>query len=173
MVQSENYGVEERHPRMVPSNIGTWAESVEPVKGGSERDGIKTGTMLQGESLSDVTTTKTTEPTIGSWPIAVLPQALSPLSSSADRQSSVSNDSASSISITGGNEPFSGADAAIMADAFRKALRKPDFAGPIEDTNDDINPTIGSSAILNRELAEEGRDIRSVSSERGVRIQEA
>ncbi|KAI6123478.1 hypothetical protein EDD16DRAFT_1774083 [Pisolithus croceorrhizus] len=31
------------------------------------------------------------------------------------------------LQVTSG--PFSGADAAIMADAFRKALRKPDFAG--------------------------------------------
>lgn len=82
----------------------------------------------------------------------------------------VSPDGASDVSRThsaGDTGPFSGADAAIMADAFRKALRKPDFAGPpveeAEDRRDD--------AIMNRELAEEGRDIRSVSSSRGVRVE--
>lgn len=82
----------------------------------------------------------------------------------------VSPDGASDISrahSAGDTGPFSGADAAIMADAFRKALRKPDFAGPpveeAEDHRDD--------AIMNRELAEEGRDIRSVSSSRGVRVE--
>ncbi|KIK94739.1 hypothetical protein PAXRUDRAFT_11862 [Paxillus rubicundulus Ve08.2h10] len=82
----------------------------------------------------------------------------------------VSPDGVSEISrahSTGDQGPFSGADAAIMADAFRKALRKPDFAGatveePEERTDD---------AIMNRELAEEGRDIRSVSSSRGVRVE--
>ncbi|KAG1822505.1 uncharacterized protein BJ212DRAFT_809112 [Suillus subaureus] len=73
----------------------------------------------------------------------------------------ISPDGASDISrahSAGDTGPFSGADAAIMADAFRKALRKPDFAGPpveeAEDHRDD--------AIMNRELAEEGRDLRSV-----------
>jgi len=61
---------------------------------------------------------------------------------------------------------FSGADAAIMADAFRKALRKPDFAGsPVEENED------RKDDVINRELAEEGRDIRSVGSSRGVRVE--
>ncbi|EPQ54761.1 hypothetical protein GLOTRDRAFT_139265 [Gloeophyllum trabeum ATCC 11539] len=70
--------------------------------------------------------------------------------------------------------PFSGADAAIMADAFRKALRKPDFAGrPVEEgESPEANNGSGrNSELLNRELAEEGRDIRSVSSSRGVRVE--
>ncbi|KAF9236504.1 hypothetical protein BU15DRAFT_63971 [Melanogaster broomeanus] len=82
----------------------------------------------------------------------------------------VSPDGVSEISRThsaGDQGPFSGADAAIMADAFRMALRKPDFAGATveepEERKDD--------AIMNRELAEEGRDIRSVSSSRGVRVE--
>lgn len=82
----------------------------------------------------------------------------------------VSPDGASDVSrahSAGDTGPFSGADAAIMADAFRKALRKPDFAGPpveeAEDHRDD--------AIMSRELAEEGRDIRSVSSSRGVKVE--
>jgi hypothetical protein len=40
------------------------------------------------------------------------------------------NDGSSMISHSHSTEtPFSGADAVIMADTFRKALRKPDFAG--------------------------------------------
>ncbi|KAL4073115.1 hypothetical protein V8B97DRAFT_2005785 [Scleroderma yunnanense] len=61
---------------------------------------------------------------------------------------------------------FSGADAAIMADAFRKALRKPDFAeAPMEENEE------RKDDVINRELAEEGRDIRSVGSSRGVRVE--
>lgn len=62
-----------------------------------------------------------------------------------------------------------------MADAFRKALRKPDFASqPLEEgespENPD-NPDGTDGALINRELAEEGRDIRSVDSSRGVRVE--
>ncbi|KIL61824.1 hypothetical protein M378DRAFT_13284, partial [Amanita muscaria Koide BX008] len=63
--------------------------------------------------------------------------------------------------------PFSSADAAIMADAFRKALRKPDFTGRVEE---DAEPEV-KEGIITRELAEEGRDIRSLSSSRGVRVE--
>lgn len=70
----------------------------------------------------------------------------------------------------GDSGPFSGADAAIMADAFRKMLRKPDFAaaGPVEEGE---GPEGQDEQIINRELAEEGRDIRSVSSSRGVKVE--
>ncbi|OCH85752.1 hypothetical protein OBBRIDRAFT_286277 [Obba rivulosa] len=85
------------------------------------------------------------------------------------------HDGASTVS---GSEaaPFSGADAAIMADAFRAALRKPDFASrPVEEgeSPEDINSerSRGPDQLLNLELAEEGRDIRSVSSSRGVRVE--
>ncbi|TFK48703.1 hypothetical protein OE88DRAFT_1634140, partial [Heliocybe sulcata] len=86
------------------------------------------------------------------------------------------DDGASTISrahSTGEAVPFSGADAAIMADAFRKALRKPDFASrPVEEgESPEANNNSGNSELLNRELAEEGRDIRSVSSSRGVRVE--
>jgi len=89
-------------------------------------------------------------------------------------QSAQDHDGASTISRTGsaGNEaPFSGADAAIMADAFRKMLRKPDFADqPVEEgESPDGEPS--KEDMIGRELAEEGRDIRSVSSERGVRVE--
>ncbi|PPQ85997.1 hypothetical protein CVT26_012754 [Gymnopilus dilepis] len=98
------------------------------------------------------------------------------------------HDGASTISDSGG--PFSGADAAIMADAFRKMLRKPDFASrPVEEGESPEQPEgeaegdegivgVGSAppphpgeSVLRGELAEEGRDIRSVSSSRGVKVE--
>jgi len=89
----------------------------------------------------------------------------------------VSPDGASTISRAGSAGdpgPFSGADAAIMADAFRKALRKPDFAGrPVEEgeSPENDNPEANEDVLLNRELADEGRDIRSVGSSRGVHVE--
>jgi hypothetical protein len=55
-----------------------------------------------------------------------------------------------------------------MADAFRKALRKPDFAGR---TIEEADSPEGEEQLLSRELAEEGRDIRSVGSSRDVRVE--
>jgi len=82
----------------------------------------------------------------------------------------VSPDGVSDISrahSAGDQGPFSGADAAIMADAFRKALRKPEFAdATVEEPEERKEDT-----LINRELAEEGRDIRSVSSSRGYRVE--
>jgi hypothetical protein len=67
--------------------------------------------------------------------------------------------------------PFSGADAVIMADPFRKALRKPDFAGRTIEWGDSTEaPEQKEHRLFNRELAEEGRDIRSVGrQENGAR----
>jgi hypothetical protein len=88
------------------------------------------------------------------------------------------HDGASTTSA--GDAPFSGADAAIMADAFRKMLRKPDFAQRLEgddspeaaeDDEDNDQHEASGAGLIGRELAEEGRDIRSVSSERGVRVE--
>ena len=64
---------------------------------------------------------------------------------------------------------FSGADAAIMADAFRMALRKPEFidGSPEESPEEKAKK---EAELLNKELAEEGRDIRSVSSSRSVKV---
>ncbi|KAI8986196.1 hypothetical protein BD414DRAFT_52367 [Trametes punicea] len=90
------------------------------------------------------------------------------------------HDGASMMSRASDAGPFSGADAAIMANAFRQALRKPDFADrPVEEgeSPDDqplpptAGPTPGHSHLINQELAEEGRDIRSVSSSRGVKVE--
>ena len=68
---------------------------------------------------------------------------------------------------------ISGADAAVMAEAFRKALRKPDFAeGPVEEgESPDSGAHHEEPHLLNRELAEEGRDMRSVGSARTPRVE--
>jgi hypothetical protein len=92
----------------------------------------------------------------------------------AHRPASLSpNDGSSMISHTHSTEtPFSGADAAIMADAFRKALRKPDFVGgTIEEVDTPEVQEQKEHLLLSRELAEEGRDIRSVGSSRDVRVE--
>ena len=93
----------------------------------------------------------------------------------APRPASLSpNDGSSMISHAHSSEtPFSGADAAIMADAFRKALRKPDFAGRTIEEGDspDGQEEQKEHLLLSRELAEEGRDIRSVGSSRDVRVE--
>lgn len=93
----------------------------------------------------------------------------------------VMHDGASTTSA-GDSVPFTGADAAIMADAFRKMLRRPDFTGHLEEDDgspdgdndnydEDHRHGPGGTGLIGRELAEEGRDIRSVSSERGVRVE--
>lgn len=72
---------------------------------------------------------------------------------------------------THSDTPFSGADAAVMAEAFRKALRKPDFAAQPVEEGESPNDNGDQPELLNRELAEEGRDLRSVGSSRGVRVE--
>ncbi|QRW19958.1 hypothetical protein RhiXN_08933 [Rhizoctonia solani] len=62
----------------------------------------------------------------------------------------------------------SGQDAAIMASAFRAMLRKPDFASRPEE--EDESPEERNVRDMKEQLAEEGRDIQSVRSERGVRV---
>ncbi|KAG8913959.1 hypothetical protein FRC01_004294 [Tulasnella sp. 417] len=125
------------------------------------------------------------------------------------RNNSVQYDGASTRSVSDAGL-FSGQDAAVMADAFRRALRKPDFADrPLEEgessldtgTNgvkntpssgaavpSPLNPLANSSPtavtapsppppqprepdVISRELAEEGRDLRSVSSVKGYTVQ--
>jgi hypothetical protein len=81
-------------------------------------------------------------------------------------------DSINSRANSGSANPegvITGSDAAIMADAFRKALRKPEFneEGESPETHDTGET---EALLLNRELAEEGHNIRSVSSERGVKV---
>lgn len=93
------------------------------------------------------------------------------------------HDGASTMSRTSDAALFSGADAAVMADAFRAALRKPNFASrPVEEGespgSDPLNPSGSEGNDLHTtdpgllgELAEEGRDIRSVGSSRGVKVE--
>ena len=59
-----------------------------------------------------------------------------------------------------------------MADAFRKALRKPDFADrpPEEGESPESNAVQTEERLLKSELADEGKDIMSVDSERGVKV---
>lgn len=101
---------------------------------------------------------------------AVSPSLLPPIRSAPSIRY---NDSIASRTSAAGEAVITGSDAAIMADAFRKALRKPDFADrPQEDRespkNDNFNEQ--EEALLSRELAEEGKNIRSVSSERVARV---
>ncbi|KZW01459.1 hypothetical protein EXIGLDRAFT_760670 [Exidia glandulosa HHB12029] len=71
--------------------------------------------------------------------------------------------------------PFSGADAAFIANAFRDTLRRPDFKDrPLEEgESPEALPEKAAppEVVMSRELAEEGRDIRSVRSERGVKVE--
>lgn len=87
----------------------------------------------------------------------------------------VSPDGTSSMSHTGSASeggPFSGADAAIMADAFRKALRKPDFVVEALDEGDSPGSQPPDNVeLMNRELGDEGRELRSVESSRGVQVE--
>jgi hypothetical protein len=80
--------------------------------------------------------------------------------------------SASSSRSNPSQEPglTTGADAAIMADAFRMALRKFDLMnGTPEESSEERARK--ETKVLNEELAEEGRDIRSVSSSQGVKVE--
>ena len=86
----------------------------------------------------------------------------------------ITTDAASTTSDGGG--ALSGADAAIIADAFRKKLRKPDFAVQEGDSPDSTaererETEAAGNVVLSRELAEEGRDIRYVSSSKGVKVE--
>ncbi|EUC63200.1 transmembrane protein, putative [Rhizoctonia solani AG-3 Rhs1AP] len=76
------------------------------------------------------------------------------------------NDGASTRS--GETGPISGQDAAILAGAFRAMMRKPDFASRPDEEGE--SPEEKNARELKEQLAEEGRDIQSVRSERGVRV---
>jgi len=87
------------------------------------------------------------------------------------------HDGASTISRANSTDvggPFSGADAALMAHAFRETLRKPEFDELPPAENDEAaqaDAAAREAELMSKELADEGRDIRSVSSERGVLIE--
>jgi hypothetical protein len=63
-------------------------------------------------------------------------------------------------------------EAAYMAEAFRNALRKPDFTDRPQEEGEspESNAVKTEEQLLKTELAGEGRDIRSVGSERGVKV---
>jgi len=68
--------------------------------------------------------------------------------------------------------PFSGDDAAIMAAAFRDTLRNP-VNQPLEEgesPDKEVDSEEEREAFLARQFKEEGKDLRSVASSRGVRI---
>ncbi|KAG8778427.1 hypothetical protein FRC12_024989 [Ceratobasidium sp. 428] len=60
-----------------------------------------------------------------------------------------------------------------MASAFRQMMRKPDFATRPEEEGEspeEKNAREQAELQMKEQLAEEGRDIQSVRSERGVRV---
>ncbi|KAG9080376.1 hypothetical protein FRC06_006662 [Ceratobasidium sp. 370] len=67
---------------------------------------------------------------------------------------------------------ISGQDAAIAAKAFREMMRKPDFATRPEEEGEspEERDAREQAEMMKEQLAEEGRDIQSVRSERGVRV---
>ncbi|KAJ7776769.1 hypothetical protein DFH07DRAFT_731410 [Mycena maculata] len=101
---------------------------------------------------------------------------LPPQRTTSPAQRTVSPDS----TLSRENVPFSGADAAVMAAAFRSGLRQPGPPLSEEDgTGGGGSPRARSperagaerEALLRRELGDEGTDIRSVESARGVRVE--
>jgi len=84
------------------------------------------------------------------------------------------HDAASVVSRGSDAVLFSGADAAVMANAFRTALRKPNFTDRPDEEGEspDSDPNkLKTGDLLGAALNEEGRDIRSVGSSRGVRVE--
>ena len=106
-----------------------------------------------------------------------IPSSVTGISPLIPTRNLITTDAASTTSDSGG--PLSGADAAIIAEAFRQMLRRPDFAVPSVDEGDSPDTTgerereteAAGKVVLNRELAEEGRDIRCVSTSRGVKVE--
>ncbi|KAH7100385.1 hypothetical protein BKA62DRAFT_801193, partial [Auriculariales sp. MPI-PUGE-AT-0066] len=116
------------------------------------------------------TNTAPTSPTQGPRAVASYPRSYR--GHAADASSTTSH----THSAIGETTPFTVTDAAFVADAFRNAMRKPDFKDrPLEEgESPDALPETSKpapDAVLSRELAEEGRDIRSVHSVRGVKVE--
>ncbi|KAJ6622700.1 hypothetical protein B0H10DRAFT_2214030 [Mycena sp. CBHHK59/15] len=97
------------------------------------------------------------------------PAAAPAASSTSHRHDASRGLSPDSTISRGGDGPFSGADAAVMANAFRTALRAPGLAGHPLDEGE--NPQEEGDRLVRRELSDEGTDIRSVESVRGVRVE--
>lgn len=67
------------------------------------------------------------------------------------------------------NQPISASDAALLSDAFRKVLRKPDWK-PEDEEDDDTNLSQEerlrrreAKELMKKELAEEGTDLQNIS----------
>lgn len=71
--------------------------------------------------------------------------------------------------------PFSLTDATALGFAFRNVMRKPEFPdvdeGDAEGLRQSVVDDDAGREVLESELAEEGRDIQSVGSSRGVKIE--
>jgi hypothetical protein len=73
------------------------------------------------------------------------------------------------VSFSNENQPISASDAALLSDAFRKVLRKPDWK-PEDDEDDDTNLSQEerlrrreAKELMKKELAEEGTDLQNIS----------
>lgn len=95
-----------------------------------------------------------------------------PLGRGSFPRSYVGQDASSTTSHTDSGL-ITGADAMFIANAFRDTLRRPDFKDrPLEEgESPDALPEKPTDPVISRELAEEGRDIRSVHSVRGVKVE--
>jgi len=87
------------------------------------------------------------------------------------RDSSVHRQNTDGVSMMSGSDggPFSTQDAAILAQAFRSQLRKPEFEGrPDEEgeSPDEVN-------LINAELAAEGTTLHNAGSARHVRVEDS
>jgi hypothetical protein len=126
--------------------------------------------------MEEASPTNATHTGHGSYIVGALPLGQGGARTSSIRFPGQGNDGASVVSGSD-KAPFSGADAAIISDAFRLALRKPDFAdrpaeeGESPDQLADAPKMTRKEELMRSELADEGRDIRSVSSERGVKVE--
>lgn len=77
--------------------------------------------------------------------------------------------SKSTVSFSNENQPISASDAALLSDAFRKVLRKPDWKPEYEE-DDDTNLSQEerlrrreAKELMKKELAEEGTDLQNIS----------
>ncbi|KAJ1303101.1 hypothetical protein OPQ81_011302 [Rhizoctonia solani] len=111
---------------------------------------------------------QTTQPESTTSPIEHPPASIVGRPVSIRRGGSLMNANDGASTRSGETGPISGQDAAIVASAFRNMMRKPDFASRPEEEGE--SPEEKNARELKEQLAEEGRDIQSVRSERGVRV---
>ncbi|CAE6449148.1 hypothetical protein ACGC1H_005683 [Rhizoctonia solani] len=112
--------------------------------------------------------TQPTQPESSTSPIEHPPASIIGRPVSIRRGGSLINANDGASTRSGETGPISGQDAAILAGAFRAMMRKPDFASRPDEEGE--SPEEKNARELKEQLAEEGRDIQSVRSERGVRV---